>query len=169
MEKLWIREFKNEIISRPISEKKYSKSGEYKLYKPFASWLIENDFCEHVTYWSRMIDTKFGTGSMPDLVGFRTNPFTVILVEVKDNARGRDQGTGLGQCVFYLGVAHEVWYVDHSSVLNSESSIHVQIAAERLGIGLCGWQGKGYNFESIKTPVRQDEPRLIDTWDIYSD
>ena len=116
-----------------------------------------------------MIDTKFGTGSMPDLVGFRTNPFTVILVEVKDNARGRDQGTGLGQCVFYLGVAHEVWYVDHSSVLNSESSIHVQIAAERLGIGLCGWQGKGYNFESIKTPVRQDEPRLIDTWDIYSD
>ena len=50
----------NDIIKSKAMDKfkEYSKSGEYKLYKPFASWLIENDFCEHVTYWSRMIDTK---------------------------------------------------------------------------------------------------------------
>ena len=158
----WVQCLKHEIDSKPT--RKY-KGDEMKLYQPFANWLIENGICESVSNVAP--PSLFGFGSTPDLFGYRSNPFTIVLVEVKYKAVLGKQWEGIGQSLSYLGVGHEVFYLNHLDRISNNP--HVLLAAERLGIGLCGWKGsgRGFKFNSLMKPVRQDKPVLMGTWDAY--
>jgi len=161
----WVEPFIQYIDEHHPVKPAEVNEGEESLHVPFSRWLVEQGICEAVS--KTMPYSQIPLFCKPDLIGYRTSPeFTIVLVEMKYKESGRGLATGLGQALSYLGIAHEVWLLNHK---NSTFSREEQFrdAIMRTGIGVCTWKGRHKKFKLEIQAHRQDEPNLLNMWDAW--
>ena len=163
----WVKYFIQDIDEHHPVKRAKKNQGEERLHVPFSKWLVEQEICEAV---SKTMPYNTQLMCQPDLIGYRTSPeFTIVLVEMKHKASGRELATGLGQALSYLGIAHEVWLLNHESG-NRISGEQFNDAIMRTGIGVCTWKGRAWGRLEFKLEIqahRQEEPKLLNVWDAW--